>query len=229
MKTLLFALPLVFLLSCGKDSGSGSSNSVAPEAHQDELMTDGEYKAFLRPLNPTSHGFIPYGNAEFKLKGDVFTARTYLDDDAPVAHMQSIHLGSRCPTPSDDLNGDGLIDIQEAIQVVGPVIVPLDLDLSSQKAGLAIYPKGSSFTYEENTSFSGMMKDLNSPDETSDDFIAKLMPNQGFSILGKVVLIHGTQASSKIPATVATSMNLPSNQTIPVVCGVIQEIPGVTP
>ena len=133
MKNMLYTLPMLLILfSCGKDSGGGSSTPSESAQQQEELMTEGNYKAFLRPLNPSSNGFIPYGAAEFSLKGDQFTAKTYLDDDASVSHMQSIHMGTRCPTLSDDQNGDGLIDVQEALAVVGPAILPLDADLSTQ-------------------------------------------------------------------------------------------------
>lgn len=219
-KMLSLILILLFLSSCGKDSSS--SSSVAREEQQEELK--GNYKAVLRPINSSISGWIPYGNAEISVSDEDISIVTFLDDDQRVPHLQSIHEGSRCPNLSDDKNNDGVIDAIEAEAVIGKVLLPLDGDLSSQKKGEKVYPMGSSFTYQRKAKLDDILTDLYLVDEDPNDSIRKLAKNQAFKLSGKVVLIHGTAPSNKVPSSVQAHANLLPHLSAPIVCGLINRI-----
>jgi hypothetical protein len=204
MQVTSFAIVLFILVSCGKNS----STTPALERVVDEQVTDGQYRAILRPLNTQASGFIPSGAAEIKVEGNDFKVKSFLDDDAKVPHLQSIHTGKRCPNLSDDTNGDGFIDYQEALSVVGPVLIPLDGDLNTIEAGKDIYPLGSSFTYQKNASLLEMLKDLGA---------TKIL-----AIQSKVFLIHGTADLGRLPPSVRSDLEKPPHLALPVACGLLK-------
>lgn len=219
---------LLGLAACGGGGGgSGTPGNINDPVVISQEMAEaspGTYYGVLRPVNFHSNGFIPYGMATFTVKGGQLQVDISMDDDQRVPHRQSLHLGSRCPNVADDTNGDGLVDYQEAIAVVGPVIMPLDGDLNSQMAGSGIYPSGSSMTYSKFASLSKINADLWKADEDPSDQVIKL--NQGTSIgfEGRVVLIHGTSAQSSFPTSLSSFRGEPAHLSLPVVCGILKKI-----
>lgn len=208
--TLSIFVSLTFLAACGKSGGSSSSSSIGTKLQ--EQQAEGFYRAILRPYNNSLSGFLPTGFAEIKVSGDTVQVKTLLDDDARVPHIQSIQMGTRCPTLADDTNGDGLIDIEESYKASGEVFIPLDNDLAVMD-GNGTYPIGGSFTYNRSSSLSVL------EGETRNRF------NQSLNLGGRVVIIHGVAANTKMPATVATRHGLAPQSTIPIVCGVLQRMP----
>lgn len=205
LKTKLPLLVLsvsILAVSCGKNGGGSKARKTST---QSELVEEGTYKAILRPLNIHLSGFIPTGAAEIKIDGDNFVAKTLLDDDAQVPHMQSIHSGSRCPNASDDKNRDGVIDLTEAIKASGKVVVPLDNELNSADEGKGIYPVGSGFTYVEEASLTKLESDV------------KQRTGRNLNLKGRVVLIHGVAGHTPLPIKVKHSE-------VPVVCGILKKI-----
>lgn len=209
MKSLniLAVLSLLSVVACGGGGGS-SSGSQKENATPMIEATPGTYYAVLRPVNMHSNGFFPYGQATFKLEGDLLSVSTAMDDDQRVTHRQTLHMGSRCPTMSDDMNGDSYIDYNEAMAVVGKAIMPLDGDLNSQAAGAEIYPQGSSMTYNRSASLSRINADLG----------MKI----GFE--GRVVMIHGTSANPSFPTSIASFQNEPAHLSLPVTCGILKKV-----
>lgn len=204
---ILAVLSLLTLVACGGGSGE-SGGSQKENATPMVEATPGTYYAVLRPVNMHSNGFFPYGQATFTLKDDVVTVSTAMDDDQPVTHRQTLHIGSRCPTARDDMNGDTYIDYNEAMAVVGKAIMPLDGDLNSQAAGAGIYPSGRSMTYNRTASLSKVNADLG----------MKI----GFE--GRVVLVHGTAVNSAFPTSIAAHETETPNVSLPVTCGVLRKV-----
>lgn len=216
MKTNLLVISLLVLVSaCGKDGGGGNNSFLQAEMVP---LTDGTYHTALRPLNPKSAGYLPYGTSTIEVSGDEMSASVTLDDATAVKHEQSIHLGSRCPEASDDKNGDGFVDYSEALAVVGPVILPLDNDIQSQKAGEGSYPTGRSVTYSRKASIDRLTTDLWQVDEDPSDNVMKLDSGSSFGVVNRVVLVHGVSSRS-LPATVQGGAS-----SLPIVCGVIQKL-----
>lgn len=221
MNKLITLLVLTLVItSCGKNSGSGSGSTSSRQEQQEDLK--GSYKAVLRPLNSTTSGWIPYGNAEITVNESDIAVTTYLDDDQRVTHLQSVHEGKRCPTIADDKNKDGVIDAIEAEAVVGKVLIPLDGDISSQASGDKVHPIGSSFTYQRKASLDALTSDLYTTDGITNNSVRKLKAGETFNLTGKVILIHGTAASNKIPSSVQSHNSLPPHLSVPVVCGIIR-------
>jgi hypothetical protein len=218
----LILIPIISLavMSCGKQSSNNNQSTVA--SFEEDQPIEGEYKAFLRPLNTSVSGYIPSGAAEFKINDEKFNVKTYLDDDSPIGHIQHVYAGDKCPTLADDLNGDGLIDIQEAMRITGKSLIPLDNDLSSQKAGYGLFPTGKGFTYMKSIKLDVLLTDLTLPGE--DEKFAKLNKNKNLNLAGRVVMIHGTADKSRVPLSVATLDDQPNNATIPIACGIIKRV-----
>ena len=198
---------LIFLVACGKDGDSDQNNSEFPSV--EEQVSEGSYRAILRPMNNSLSGFIPSGVAEIKIVGDSVQVKTLLDDDAGVAHMQNIHISTRCPGQEHDLNQDGIVDIVESYKVTGSVLVPLDADLSSDEQGRGIYPVGRNFTYQETV-----------PLKMLEDDVRK-RTGENLNLAGRVVLIHGTANDTQISDSVQSLNEMSKNASVPIACGVI--------
>lgn len=207
---LMLTFSMTLLTACGGGGGDSSSSDGGRGPAIQEQRAEGSYRAILRPMNNSLSGFLPTGAAEFVIQGDSVQTKTYLDDDARVIHMQNVHVGSRCPTSADDRNGDGIVDIEETYAVVGVVLIPLDDDINSAIDGEKLYPLGGGFTYTETASLSKLESDVSA------------RTNQNLNLGGRVVLIHGTNGGTKMPATVATRDGMLIQASVPVVCGIIQ-------
>lgn len=220
----IIVLSLLGLVACGKES-DGESSSAKQEKNNAREATDGVYHAHLRPLNPHANGYLPHGGATFNVEGDKLSVKTYLDDASGVSHRQSVHAGTECPGSASDTNGDGFIDYQESLIAVGPVLIPLDGDLSSQEKGAEIYPSGSSFTYIQAGFIPEMLKNLWEADSLPADEFAKLRTGEGMKLVGRVVLVHGTSQNDLLPGTLSGRGTDSGNLVLPVVCGIIHPIP----
>lgn len=215
MKNIILFSMIILVAACGKDGGGGGSNFLQAEMVP---LTDGTYHTALRPVNPKSAGYLPYGTTTIRVQGDEMSATVNLDDATGVEHEQNVHMGSRCPEASDDKNGDGFVDYAEAMAVVGPVILPLDNDIQTQKSGEGNYPMGRSVTYSRKASIDRLTTDLWQVDEDASDNVMKLDAGMSFGVVNRVVLIHGVSNRS-LPATVQGG-----GSALPIVCGVIQQI-----
>jgi hypothetical protein len=194
----------------------------------------GRYVADFVTINPHVNGSIPGSAVILREENTLKMFVRFTLGSPSAAHFQNIHMGNRCPNMSDDTNGDGFIDIQEAMAVVGKIIVPLDSDISSQRSQNRFWPKAfenGSYTWQETTSFKHFWSDLKGKDWDEKDDIVKLAEDQGLAITGKVVMIQGfsKERAAELPATVASAKRYPSYVTLPVACGIYMpqnEIPG---
>lgn len=207
--TLLASLTLV--TACGNGGGGGGSTAGQITPALEEQSADGKYRAILRPFNNSLSGFLPSGFAEISIVGDSMQVKTLLDDDARVPHLQSIHMGTRCPTISDDTNGDGLVDIEESYRASGEVLIPLDNNLESLDQN-TVYPMGGGFTYTKAARTSVVEADT------------RARFNQNLNLGGRVVIIHGVAGGTTVPSTFATRDGLTPQASAPIVCGVLQRL-----
>jgi hypothetical protein len=239
----LFAL-FGLLSSCGGGGGGSSGEGVSSQApttsilpqneetsetadgHGEEI--DGHYLANFTTLNGQINGTIP-GSVTFFKNEDKLQIYLRLFAGQPQAwHQQKIYTGNRCPTMTDDLNGDGVIDITEAEAVLGNIIVPLDADISSQASGKNFYPVADlsgSYYYERIVNFTRFLADLQAEDKTPTDNTAKLAPGEPFNIVGRPVLVQGVTEATVIPETVASGTTRHRAwQTLPIACGTFQKV-----
>ncbi|HXH76610.1 MAG TPA: hypothetical protein VNJ08_16685 [Bacteriovoracaceae bacterium] len=232
--------------ACGKKSGgskAGPNNQAESNGPTDEeiarIPTDGSnieghYLATFTTLNGQVNGVIP-GSASFVRKNDkqLFIYLRLFAGGPSVWHQQKVYTGTRCPTLTDDKNGDGYIDILEAEAVLGNVLIPLDTDPSNQMNGSRFYPLGDlsgSYHYERVISFKKFFDDLKDDDKIPTDNIVKLAADEPLILEGKTVLIQGTSPTVVYPLTVGSSARYKPFQTLPIVCGVFKKVitpPGV--
>ena len=224
---ILIALTLIPLISsCGKsESGNKVSRAAFPDS--DESTIDGQYRATFETLNPHINGTIP-GSLTFFRKEDRLITFVRLFAGQPKAwHQQGVYLGRRCPNLGDDTNRDGIIDIVEAMQVVGKMIIPLDSNMNTQASGRGLYPLGDLsgyYHYERVSSFRRLFDDLRSEDLDTDDHIAKLAPDEKFSFERRVVMVQGVVEETILPETVAGLGKRQPFQTLPITCGIIYKV-----
>lgn len=209
LSTSFIIISLSLMAACGKDGGGSGEKTSRGSAAVQEQAAEGNYRAILRPLNNHLSGFLPTGFAEVSIMGDNVTMKTLLDDDARVIHMQSIHTKTRCPNAGDDKNGDGYVDINEAYAVVGKILVPLDSDLNNQALGAGIYPMGGGYTYVESASLKSLEADV------------KSRTGENLNLGGRVVLMHGVDENTKVPATFATLEGMTQQASAPIACGIL--------
>lgn len=226
MQFLGLAILIALVSSCGKSNSSAGLPIEKTPLPINGSNIVGIYMAKFDTLNASVNGNIP-GSATLQRRDDSFKAYVRLFGGAPNAwHMQNIHTG-RCPTPSDDMNSDGFVDYEEAMRALGPILLPLDSNLSSQAAGKNIYPiadSSGSYFYERMTTFTKMFADLKTEDQDPTDNMTKLDPESGLDFSGKVVVIHGAPDTAILPETVASVDNRPANQTLPIACGTFEQV-----
>jgi len=223
MKTKNKLIPALCLLSLASCGGSGNSGGPGGEMRQETQLTEGSYKAILRPYNFTVAGWIPNGMTDIKIQGDEIEVKSWLDDSANVVHMQNIHLGTTCPEMIHDGNKDGFVDFNETVKVANKILIPLDADLNSQASGNTIYPKGN-FTYFQKASLSQLMSDLKEQDVDSGDYQVKLANNDHLNLAGKVIIITGAAANRALPSSVSTLNGLTPELSVPIACGIIERM-----
>lgn len=198
-------------LGCGDDDGPRTT------------LGQETYRANLVQLNGTGVS----GTATFSIDrvADTFTATITASGVAPGAlHPQHIHSSTTCPGPAADTNGDGFIDVIEGVPSYGPILIPLDTDLSAQAGG--DFPVGSgagTVSYSQTTSLSAMLADLNQPDPDPSDAVIKL-DGAPLNLDGRHVVLHGIDTATALPGTVASLGTLPATITLPIACGDIVRI-----
>lgn len=213
MKLSLILITLIFL-SCGKNISEGKEDTILGEF--ETAQTVESYRGILRPINNHLSGFLPSGIAEVKMDQREIAIKTLLDDDAKVMHIQSIHLGKKCPEISDDKNRDGILDMNETFIASGNVYVSLDSDINSEALGQGLYPMGGGYTYIEKASLKKITEDLKTR-------------NLPLDFLNRVVIIFGTYKKNNLPQTIDSLGISPVEKSLPIACGVLRKLEWVRP
>ncbi|MHA7280377.1 hypothetical protein ACX80H_11550 [Arthrobacter sp. MDT2-2] len=116
------------------------------------MAADGSYSSTLGQLNGTTGT----GTITVDVTGDKAMvnlqvsglAQTFMD--APYPHVQHIHGGAKgvCPTPADDANGDGIINVAEGVPGYGDIQTTLTTSGATTPAeGLNLQLGGQGGTY----------------------------------------------------------------------------------
>lgn len=229
---LALALSTSLLASCGGGGGGGSS-ATGKSAEPLETELTGTYQAILSPLNKTVSGHLNGSLTLVREKDDVVIDVRVASGPLSSIHSQNIHVGDRCPTEADDINGDGYLDAEEVSAIVKDILIPLDDDISSQWLGLGTFPVTDEFGYyfwSRATSFQKMMADLRDEDINMKDDYVKIGSDKALTMIGKVVLIRGVPDATPLPETVLGRGRLSPQAGLPIACAVIKRIgtvPGV--
>jgi hypothetical protein len=231
MKNIPFvALLIISLVLAGSCGGKSSSHSKPPEVVSetlDQSPFDGLYLAKFETLNPHINGTVPGSLTLLRQEDKLMVFVRMFAGGVRAWHQQGIYYGTRCPQMSDDINGDGTIDIIEAMNVVGKMIVPLDANINSQVAGRNLFPLGDLsgyYHYERMASFNRLFEDLHDEDTDLEDHIGKLEREEKFSFEKRVILVQGVTQDVLLPETVAGLGKRKPFQTLPVTCGIILKV-----
>ena len=216
---------------------SCQSKSESPQPKNRQAVTqigididdaiEGQYLAVFETLNPqlTSRitgAFTFSREKEFdELVGDVRITNAGTE----VIHAQNVRQGRRCPTINDDQNHDGIIDALEGEAVYGPILFPLDGDLSTQSSHDGEFPIGDvygNYIYSRVAKFSEFIADLRS-EPTSEGYL-KLKAKEALRIEGRAVVVQGIDQAADLPATVRSTGRASPYQALPIVCGIIGKV-----
>jgi hypothetical protein len=212
---------LCFLVSCGNHHSSKHSSGATPVTptptitpqpeHEQFISGDGSYALTFSPTN------VHYSKAN--AKGTLELTATDLSialSATKLAAMRSIYQHiyyGECPTAADDRNGDGIVDIQEALPKLGHLLVTLDTDINSESDSHSVFPTSSllgKYSYTVKGYRAMVLTD-----------IEHLMDARKIDLERAVVLLQGLPAYLKFPNSVETSGSLPASETLPVACGTI--------
>lgn len=195
---------LTLLVGCGSDNDDNADDDRENEKDINQ-ETQGFYEANLVPLNTGIAGST-VGNFKIRILGDEVRVRGEVQNSPGVFHRQFIHTGANCPGPGADTNIDGNLDYNESVRITGAAFIPLDRNLSTQKAG-PIFPIPGvlgAYTYFEKTSLVRMMADLHSEDPDPNDALTKLAPDEGPNLSGRTIVIYGVRSNSSLPIACGT-------------------------
>lgn len=221
------------LMACSKGGGGGSAKQDGKTTEPLETEMYGTYQAYLAPVNKSVSGHLNGTAVLVREKEDLTIEIRLSGGPKSVLHTQSIHIGDRCPTEADDLNGDGYVDGEEGALVYKEIIIPLDDDISSQRMGGGIYPVTDEYGYYlwgRTTPLEKVMEDLREEDINLRDDYVKIGSNKSLTMTGKVAVILGVPTTTILPETVLGRGRMTPHQALPVACGIIHrlgtEIPG---
>ena len=194
----------------------GLAGLFAQPAHADQT-----YIATLSPLNSKVAGHHAEGDLRLTVSGDT----VMIDLDAqglPPGMMHMAHLhgyvtgkNSTCPTAGADTNHDGIIDLAETESAAGVTMIPLNAvpaDLSIASDSYPTASKDGRASYRQQVSLRALtLKMAGSFDGAAPD-LAK-----------RVIFVHGVDAASPLPKTVASLPGVPAQATLPIACGKLTE------
>lgn len=221
----------LLLSSCGGSGEKNVTQTNSPTSNNFEIEMDGIYHARLRPINKDVAGKYLNGSLTLLRNGEDLIADVRLSG-APedTLHMQSIHIGERCPDENDDLNRDGIIDAAEGAAVYKEILIPLDDDLSSQRMGLGIFPVSDifgSYFWSRSVSYPKLMNDLREEDINLKDSYIKIGHEKTLLSSAKVVVIKGIPTSYSLPSTVQGYDREDPYMGLPIACGEISKLESV--
>jgi hypothetical protein len=237
---LPFALVAPIVAACSDSSSSAATPTdalpVRSAAHQTGLP-DGEYEANLHVLNAAAQNGqdpnradgalgVARGKATFTIhNGEVVAMVSAEGLESGMIHPQHIHAAATCPPSSADVNHDGYVDVIEGVPFYGPILIPLDSDIGSQATGS--FPTATGIRgildYVASTPLATMLADLNSADPDPTDAVVKLN-GAPLALETRHVVLHGVDAATPLPSSVASLPGLPAYLTLPVACGEIRRV-----
>ncbi|MCM2351345.1 MAG: hypothetical protein NDI69_15085 [Bacteriovoracaceae bacterium] len=194
---------LLGILSCGKQKFPNYEPQQIVEWKEEE---EGAYRTSFKALNPSLTGRIK-GHAVLWKRSSQFYARVVLLKGPSNSRIQQyIHLGSRCPTLKDDLNGDHTIDFSEVLFHTGKILIPLDSVLNYQQRGSDWFPVSDdvgSYYYSQAANIKLLMEDLTADDEDLSDHVVKIVVGESLNIRNRTIILYGSTSDPLIPLACA--------------------------
>jgi hypothetical protein len=200
----------------GMDMQSGFKEGALYVAELHPLNAGVQNK--LDPDRKTPHG-VASGKAYFRVVNGMLTATVDMAGTEPAdgpfpegIHPQHIHAADRCPTAAADVNGDGIVDVIEGLPFYGPILVPLDGDISNTTSEIPTFPFGmgdrGTYHYEASTLLHQLEEAIGG----------------ALNLPTRHVVVHGVDLATPLPASVQSLPGLPAQVTLPIACGEIREV-----
>ncbi len=215
---LSFGLAVIFIaaVSCSGSQNNNQDNSGS----QENLKVI--YEAHLSALNSNVTGMQPNGNARFVIADDTMTVTIDMNQVPPnMQHWQHFHgfkndsLAS-CPPQSADKNGDSIIDVIETEPFSGTTMVPFN--------GMPAHMDVGSDTYPEAGADSAYHYETKIPMDQLKAGFAKAFGDTLLDLDKRVLYIHGVPSNTKLPSSVASIADIPTQITLPIACGKIEKV-----
>ena len=178
------------------------------------------YVATLTTVNPLLGNVT--GTAAVEIVGDAMRVTIHAVGLDSIAHMQFIASGHSCPTAAQDVNADGLIDVQEGLAAYGPFLIALDTALAVRPiddVNTAGFPAGTTINYTEDAQLSAVENSLRGA-PTTPPFTTNLPTNGDFNPEGLAVVIMGDAFLFPQPLD-SVWPGFTAKQSTPVACGVL--------
>ena len=138
LSTTLLSASLLFATSCSEPEEE-MITPRNPNATSDHIkgknMGSSVMRTFTAQLSPLNDSGVS-GKANITVENNTLTVSVWAEGLEPnMVHPQHIHgfmennRNSTCPSPSDDTNGDGIVDLVEGLPSYGPVLLELYLPI----------------------------------------------------------------------------------------------------
>lgn len=173
-------IPLTLLLTIYISCGGYNDDDSDYNPPQEEQTQEGNFRGVLDPMNPDINSVS--SAIQMRVENDTFDVEIFGSGPNAV-HQQYLREGTRCPQPTDDRNGDGVIDALEGEAIYGAKILPLDSDLETNSGD---FPTGEQYRYQESASLTQILNNLGI---------------QTLTVEGRVVTIQGIPEGVTLPST----------------------------
>jgi hypothetical protein len=186
-------------------------------ADQEPAHADQTYIARLSPLNSKVAGHHAEGDLRLTISGDTIAIELDARGLPPgMMHMAHLHgyvsgKNSTCPGARADTNHDGIIDLAETEPAAGVTMIPLNAAPADLTIASDSYPTASTdgrMTYKQQVSFRALTQNMAGTFDGATPDLAK-----------RVIFVHGVDAASPLPKTVASLPGVPAQVTLPIACG----------
>lgn len=211
----------LILLSLVAFSCTNSNKSSDQESQTQEPLTQ-IYEAQIQSLNSNVTNLQTSGKARFVIDGNKMHITIDIKNAPPaIEHWQHFHGFTdegiaTCASESEDVNGDGIIDVVETETVSGTTMVPFNKLPAEMDIPTDTYPvadDNGSYHYEIDVS----LDDLESA-------FANAFGGSELNLDSRVIYIHGVPSDTNLPKTVASLGDIPAHVTLPIACGKIEKV-----
>lgn len=211
----------LILLSLVAFSCTNSNKSSDQESQTQEPITQ-IYEAQIQSLNSNVTNLQTSGKARFVIDGNKMHITIDIKNAPPaIEHWQHFHGFTdegiaTCASESEDVNGDGIIDVVETETVSGTTMVPFNKLPAEMDIPTDTYPvadDNGSYHYEIEVS----LDDLESA-------FANAFGGSELNLDSRVIYIHGVPSDTNLPKTVASLGDIPAHVTLPIACGKIEKV-----
>lgn len=214
------ALSLVFALASCQQEGDDQGRA---NGEDEGLQTQEMYRAELSGLNTEYADAEVSGTATVEIRNDSATITLDAQGLAPgMMHMAHYHgfpdgQAAQCPSPEQDQNDDGIVDMNEATQAIGDPLIPFTQNPTQLNVQSEDYPVADSsgrLFYTQTVALADLRNTLQQEHGISD-----------LDFSNFVVNIHGIQDTT-LPQSVQGMPGVPAHMTVPVACGKFEQESG---